>query len=517
MSTRAMVATSQPLATAAGIDILRRGGNAMDAAIAAGGVLCVTEPRSTGIGGDCFILYHEAASNTLHGLNGSGRAPAAATPQAIRGRGHTRMPERGLLSVTVPGAVHAWETALSRFGSLGLATLLQPALEYAQEGYAVSPVVADTWRRDEVLLASDPVTGAALLVDGRAPAAGHRHRQPALARSMRLIADHGAQVLYKGELAEEIARFSQRQGGLLALEDLAYHRSQWVRPICTDYGGLRVYEIPPNGQGIAVLMMLNILRHAALAELEPLSAAHIHTMSEAFSLAAAEAAHFVCDPEFADVPVARMLAPEFARRQWSRIDPKRALRASVASATSRQRDTVYLTVVDKERNVASYINSLYYPWGCGLVAGETGVVLQNRGAGFVLEEGHPNCVAPRKRSLHTILPAIAYEDERPLLSFGVMGGQYQPMGQCFVLTNWLDFGMDLQQAVDAPRFMPSDGVLTVERGIGPKVREALRRLGHQVAEARQPLGGGQCIYLDHANAVLQAASDPRKDGCALGY
>jgi gamma-glutamyltranspeptidase/glutathione hydrolase len=517
MSTRGMAACSQPMATAAALDVLRRGGNAMDAAIAAGAALCVTEPQSTGIGGDCFILYHDAASGRPYGLNGSGRAPARAQADAIRRLGHSTMPEHGILSVTVPGAIHAWHSALERFGSMPWAEVLAPAITYAREGYAVTEVVAHVWRRNEAFLAQAEDTRRTLLVDGRAPRAGSCHRQPELARSLEHIAEGGPDAFYRGDIAEQIVRFSDAHGGLLALEDFAEHRSEWVEPVAVDYRGLRVLELPPNGQGVVALMMLRLLEHAALARMKPLSADHVHTMSECFRLAVAERDRFICDPGYSDIPLAELLSPEFAARQWRRIDPHRALAHPVRSGLPAHRDTVYLTVVDARRNVASFINSLYHAWGSGLVAGKTGVLLQNRGSGFVLEAGHCNCLAPRKRPLHTIIPAMAYRRERPVLAFGVMGGDYQPMGQVCVLTNWLDFGLDLQEAVNAPRFTHEEGALVVERGVPQAVRDELGRRGHRVLESEKPLGGGQCIYIDWEQGVLQAASDPRKDGCALGY
>jgi gamma-glutamyltranspeptidase/glutathione hydrolase len=517
MSTHAMIATSQPMATAVGLDILRRGGNAMDAAVAACATLGVTEPASTGIGGDCFLLYHEARSGRLFGLNGSGRAPREATLEAFRRRGLDRVPERGILSVTVPGAVHAWAAALERFGTLSLGEALRPAIEYAGHGYAVTPVVARNWRQHEALLASHPDTRAALLVDGRAPGPGTLHRQPGLARSLRLIAEQGAEVFYRGELADRIVAFSRANRGLLSLEDFATHSSEWVEPLATDYRGVRVFELPPNGQGMTALMTLNILENAELGRLERLSAAHIHRVTEAFRLARAERDRFISDPAFNDIPVEGLLAKDFGRRQWARIDLRRALAHPLSAVFPDHRDTVYLTAVDRDRNVVSFINSLFHAFGSGLVAGDTGITLHARGCGFVLEDGHFNCIAPGKRPLHTIIPAMAYRDGRPLLSFGVMGGHFQAMGQSYLLSNWLDFGLDLQEAVDAPRFMPQGGVLTVERPIAAKVRRELECIGHEVVEAKEPLGGAQCIHIDADGAVLQAASDSRKDGCALGY
>ena len=517
MSTGAMVATSQPMATQVGLSILRQGGNAMDAAIAAGATLCVTEPQSTGIGGDCFLLYHEAGSGTLHGLNGSGRAPARATLEELQRRGHSTMPEHGILSVTVPGAIDAWQTALERFGTMSFRDLLRPAIEYAENGYAVAPVVAKVWQQNESLLSSCADTRQTFLVNGHAPRAGTRHQQPNLGNSLRQIAHHGRDAFYNGEIAAKIVRFSQANDGLLALEDFAAHESDWVEPIHTDYRGLRICEIPPNSQGITVLMMLNILEHTRLGDMEHLGADHVHTVTEAFKLAVAERNRFVSDPDFTEIPVAAMLSKDFGRDQLARIDPARALDHPVPSGLPEHRNTIHLAVVDEQRNAVSFINSLYHPWGSGMVAGDTGIMLQNRGGGFNLIEGHANCVAPGKRPMHTIIPAMVYRGDQLLMSFGVMGGEFQAMGHSYVLSNWLDFGMDVQEAVDAARFLPADGVLAVERPVAESTRIELARRGHKVVEADKPFGGGQCIYIDWENGVLQASSDPRKDGCALGY
>jgi len=512
-----MVATSQPVATQVGLEILSKGGNAMDAVVAAAATLCVTEPQSTGIGGDCFLLYHEARSGKLYGLNGSGRAAAKATRAEFDRRGYSEIPERGILSVSVPGAIDAWQTAIERFGSMRFGEVLEPAIHFADEGYAVSPIVAKVWRQSEELLTACADTCATLLIDGRAPVAGTRHRQPNLAASLRQIARYGRDAFYKGDITKRIIQFVQANDGLLDRTDFESHTSEWVDPIYTYYRGLQVYELPPNGQGITVLMILNILENTQLSEVEHLSAEHIHTLTQAYRLAVVERDRFVADPAFSDIPINALLSKEFARKQWQRIDPVHALEHPVTSGLPNHRDTVYLSVVDEQRNAVSFINSLYHPWGSGMVAGDTGIMLQNRGAGFNLIDGHANCVAPRKRPLHTIIPAMVYRDDRPILCFGVMGGEYQAMGQSYVLTNWLDFGMDLQQAVDAPRFLPAGNVFGVERPIPGATREALGRKGYQVVESETPMGGSQCIYIDWDNRVLQAASDPRKDGCAMGY
>jgi gamma-glutamyltranspeptidase/glutathione hydrolase len=516
MSTRGMVATSQPMATQTGLAVLQQGGNAMDAAIAASAVLCVTEPHATGIGGDCFLLYHEAKTGKLHGLNGSGRAPARAALEEFERRGLMQVPEFGMLSVIVPGAVDAWQTALERFGTRSLEELLQPAIAFAADGYAVTPVVAMAWQNNAAVLAPHAESRRDFLVDGRAPAAGTIHRQPRLASSLRRLAQDGRDAFYRGPIAEAIVRFSREHGGLFEMEDFYEYRSEWVEPISTEYHGVRVHEIPPNGQGITALMTLNILEQADLRGMERLSADHLHLAIEAFKLAWAERDEYVADPAFNRLPVAEMLSKEFAVRQYARIDPQRAARYPVAPAARPHRDTVYLSVVDRDRNACSFINSLYYPFGSGVVAGDTGIMLQNRGAGFVLEPGHFNCIAPRKRPLHTIIPAMAYRGD-DILSFGVMGGEYQPMGHVTVLTNWLDFGLDLQEAIDAPRFMPGGGVVALERPVPQEVLKSLQQRGHVVGRTELSLGGAQAIFVDAKNGVLSAGSDPRKDGCALGY
>ena len=516
MSTHGMIAASQPMATQAGLAVLQAGGNAMDAAIAASAVLCVTEPQSTGIGGDCFLLYHEAKTRKLHGLNGSGRAPVRATLEEFERRGLMQVPEFGILSVIVPGAVDAWQTALERFGTRSLEELLQPAIAFAADGYAVTPVVAKAWQNNAPVLVPHPESRRDFLVDGHAPATGTVHRQPRLAQSLRQIARGGRDAFYRGAIAEEIVRFSRAHDGLLELEDFAAYRSEWVEPIGTDYRGVRVYEIPPNGQGITALMTLNILEQANLRGMPHLSADHLHMVIEAFKLALTERDEYVADPAFNELPVVEMLSKEFAARQYARIDPKHAARYPIQPAARAHRDTVYLSVVDRDRNAVSFINSLYYPFGSGMVAGDSGIMLQNRGAGFVLEPGHFNCIAPRKRPLHTIIPAMAYRGD-DILSFGVMGGEYQPMGHVTVLTNWLDFGLDLQEAIDAPRFQPGGGVVALERPVPQDVLKALQQRGHVVGRTELSLGGAQAIYADARSGVLSAGSDPRKDGCAMGY
>jgi gamma-glutamyltranspeptidase/glutathione hydrolase len=517
MSTEAMAATSQPMATEAALQVLRDGGNALDAAIAASAVLSVVETFSSGIGGDCFILYHEAASGKLHALNGSGRAPAAATADAIHARGHSTMPVRDILAVTVPGAIDAWCTANEKFGKLDFSRLLQPAIHYAEAGYAVTPIIAQTWKRNQALLAQTPEASAAYLIDGKAPAAGTIHRQPDLARSLGIIAEQGRDGFYLGDIAAEIVRYSDTQGGLLTLDDFSSHTSEWVDPISSHYRGYEVFEIPPNGQGITTLMALNILAQTDVSKLPHLGAEHVHLLCEAFTLAMAERDRFICDPSFNSLPVEHLLSNEFAAAQFARIDMNRALAQPVKSALPNHRDTVYLTVVDKDRNVCSFINSVFDSWGSGHVAGSTGINLQNRGSGFVLEDGHFNQIEPGKRPMHTIIPAMVYRDDKPVLGFGVMGGQYQAMGQAYVLSNWIDYGFDIQESIDAARFLLYDGELAAEVGVSATVRTELERKGHRVVSTEKPWGGSQAIVIDWENGVLQGGSDPRKDGHAAGF
>ena len=535
MATEAMAATSQPMATEAALQILRNGGNAMDAAIAAHAVLTVVEPQSTGIGGDGFILYHEAASGKLHGLNGSGRAAAAASADDLRRRGFETMPQKGIHAVTVPGSIDAWFTASETLGKLGFDAVLQPAIHYAKNGYAVSPIVGYVWDRHESFLAQTPEASAAYLVDGKAPAIGSIHRQPDLARSLKIIAERGRDGFYTGEIADEIIRFSDSHEGTLTHDDLANHQSEWVEPISTDYRGHELFEIPPNGQGLAALIMLNILRQTELAQHTHLGPDHVHLLSEAFSLAIAERDRFVSDMAFNDLPIADLLSDEFAAKQFARIDMDRALPQPRESVFPDNRNTVYLTVVDRDRNACSFINSTYDSFGSGLVAGNTGICLHNRGYGFNLIDGHFNCLEGGKRPMHTIIPAMVYRDGKPVLSFGVMGAHYQAMGQAYVLTNMVDYGMDIQQAIDAARFTLYDRndfknlrnsenitdkdpvLLAVESGMSEATRESLEARGHRVAETEKPHGGGQGIVIDWEAGVLHGGSDPRKDGCAAGY
>lgn len=520
-TTRGVVATSQPLAAQAGLRMLLAGGSAADAVVAAAAVLNVVEPMSTGIGGDAFALVYDARSRTVRGLNGSGRAPAGLTREVFSSRGHTSIPIAGMLPVTVPGAVDAWAELLAAHGKLSLAQVLAPAIEYAEQGFPVSEIIARGWKMAEAKLAAHADAARTYLPEGRAPRAGEIFRQPGLARSFRQIAEGGRDAFYRGPIAEAIAATAARDGGVLSAADLAAHGSTWVTPISVNYRGYTVYEIPPNGQGITALMALNILNGFDLAGFAPASAEALHLQIEALRLAFADAAAYVADPDHATVPVEWMLSTERATARRALIDPHRALAAVQPMPLPGGHDTIYATAVDADGNAVSFINSLYMGFGSGVVAGDTGICLQNRGAGFVLDPAHPNCVAPGKRPYHTIIPCMVTHGDRLWSSFGVMGGFMQPQGHVQMLVNMIDFGMNPQEALDAPRFelvepyLRQDAV-TLEHD--PAVAAELAARGHVIAD-RQGMfgfGGGQIIVVDDAG-VRHAGSEPRKDGCAVAY
>lgn len=519
MSLNGMVATSQPLAAAAGLEVLREGGNAVDAAVATAAALAVVEPMSTGLGGDAWMLLR-LSDGTVVGLNASGGAPAAATPAEFRRRGVSEMPLRGLLPVTVPGAVDGWTTLLAAYGRRSLAEVLAPAIHYAGQGFPVSPIVARTWQASEAVLRAFPETARTYLIDGhRAPGAGEVFRQPNLARTFRLIAQGGRDAFYEGEIAEALDRSSAAHDGLLTAADLAAHHSRWVEPIWADYRGYRLYECPPNGQGLVALLALNLLEGFDLGALTFGSPEALHLQIEALRLAFADGFRYIADPEAASVPVTGLLDPAYTTGRRGLIDPTRA---AVRAAPGQPRfgdDTVYLTVVDRDRMACSFINSLFHGWGSGVVAGETGMILQNRGAGFSLDPEHPNVVAPGKRPYHTIIPAMVTHEDRLFMSYGVMGGLMQPQGHVQVLCNIVDWGMEPQTALDAPRFRIADDAVALEPQWPAAVREALTARGHRFAPvpAMGAFGGGQIVMADLQSGALLGASEPRKDGCAIGW
>ena len=510
-----MAATSHPAATLTALDVLRAGGNAVDAAVAAMAVHCVVEPGMTGIGGDCFVLLGRPDGEVV-ALNGSGRAPAAASAATFADQGITSL-EDTVHAVTVPGAVDAWARLLAAHGSKGLDELLQPAIRFAEDGFVVTPKVAYDWASARERVERSEAGRAYYLPSGTTPVAGQRLRLPALARTLRRVAERGRDAFYAGELAERMVAFLQSQGGLHTVDDFATAGGAFVTPISTTYRGLEVFECPPNGQGVIVLQILNILEGLELAGLDPNGPERLHLEAEATRLAFRDRDACLADPAQVEVPVARLLDKAYAAQLRALIDPERAMPGLPPALGVPHADTVYLTVVDRERNVVSFINSLFDSFGSGLVCPDTGVLFHNRGKNFALDPGHPNAIAPGKRPMHTIIPALAKKDGRPVLGFGVMGGHYQPVGQAHVLTNLLDFGQDPQVAIDAPRAFAYGGELQMERGVPAATAEALAKLGHRVVPSPRPLGGGQMIMVDHARGVLIGGSDPRKDGIALGY
>lgn len=524
MGRRGMVCTSQTLASSAALDTLRRGGNAVDAAVCAAAVLGVVEPFSTGIGGDCFMLIWHGATRTLYGLNGSGRAPAALTREALHERGLTEMPVHGMMPVTVPGAVHAWEAALQRFGTQALATVLEPAIAYARDGFPVTEIIAHQWELIERFgVLQQPDARRTFTCDGRAPRLGELFRIPALAATLAELAQGGADVFYRGAIAERIVAFAHDNGGLHTLADFAAHTSTWVEPIATDYRGHRLYELPPNGQGLAALLALNILENFGMQQYALGSPECLHLRIEAVKLAYADRNRYIADPDHAAVPTAALLSKDYAHGRAALIKMQSALKSPQAGRLPAGRDTVYLTAADAAGNVVSLINSLYFPFGAGMVAGDTGIVLHNRGYGFSLDPTHANCVAPGKRPFHTIIPAMLFRDGRPVVSFGVMGGDVQAQAHVQVVSNLVDYALNIQEALDYPRFhyLDTDRV-AMEPEYDTGVRAALAQLGHAVLgeEAvltRGGFGGGQGIMIDPVTDAYWGGSDRRKDGCAVGY
>jgi len=517
-----MVATSQPLAVEAGLDVLMRGGNAFDAAVTAAAVLNVVEPMSTGIGGDCFALLYLAGSGEIRALNGSGRAPQALGLNVFQQRGLGRVPPTGTLPVTVPGTVDGWASLLDAHGTLSLGAALKPAIRYAEEGFRVTKVIAQLWAQAAEKLRATPDAASHYLVNGcRAPRCGESFHLPALADTLRQIAEEGPDAFYRGSIAEAIVDFSTQQGGFLSLSDLARHTSSWVDPIYCDYRGYRVYECPPNGQGLAALLALNIFEGLETGGLPLHSAERLHLLIESMKLGFADAYAYVADPDWVDIPVDQLLSDEYAAARRAMIEPDQAMHQPPPGHPTGH-DTVYLTVVDGQGNACSFINSLYQAFGSGMVAGDTGICLQNRGACFVLDPDHRNCWAPGKRPYHTIIPSLITRDGQLVASYGVMGGFMQPQGHLQVVSNFVDHGLQAQELMDAPRFQVSRNLqeVSVEQPISLDVASELRGRGHAVGPPRpisSSFGGGQIILIDELTGAYVGGSDPRKDGCALGF
>lgn len=519
-----MVATSQPLAAMAGLRILMDGGNAVDAAVATAATLNVVEPMSTGVGGDVFALLWRARQRDVVALNGSGRAPAAASIPDLRAQGHQRMPAFGPLSVSVPGTVHGWQTLLASEGSISLADALAPAIRYAEAGFPVSDIIAFQWQQQESKLAALP-SGQELLTNGRAPCAGEMMRLPTLAKTLRAVAEGGSAAFYHGPIARAMADFVQEQGGWLAESDLAAHHSDWDEPIKTDYRGVTCWECPPNGQGIIALEALNIVEGFDLAAMGgPQSADRYHHLIEATRLGFADAFEYLADPRCAQVPVAMWASKEYAAGRRARLNPQRAMDTAPYGKMLPGSDTVYISVVDGAGNACSLINSVFANFGSGLVAPGTGIVLHNRASLFNTEPEHPNALAGGKRPFHTIIPALATRDGALWLSYGVMGGFMQPQGHLQVITNMVDFGLDAQGALDALRFQVVGDAVWLEGDVDNDVAQELHRRGHRVNVMHGPqrggaggMGGGQIISRNPDSGVLSGGSEPRKDGAAVGW
>jgi gamma-glutamyltranspeptidase / glutathione hydrolase len=514
-----MAATSMPIASLTAIEVLRAGGNAVDAAVAACAVLAVVEPQSTGLGGDCFCLYAPPSGKVV-AINGSGRSASAASFDAVKGAGRTPPDDTSPHGVTIPGAVSGWQLLLDTHGTKGFGELLLPAIRYAEDGFPVHQRVAWDWSMHEDKLRRAGNT--LFLPHGRAPCEGDRFVQPALANTLRDIAKRGANAFYTGPIAADMAATLRARGGVQTEEDFAngLNGAEFVEPISIHWRGLDVWQCPPNGPGLVSLMILGELQALGDAPDGPAGAMRFHRHIEAARMAYRDRGAFLADPRQREAPLAGLLAPDYLAALAGHIDDNRALPSLPAPgeiALAASGNTVTLSVVDRDGGACSLINSIYQTFGSGILAESSGVLLQNRGLCFAFEPGHPNSFAPNTRPAHTIMPGLATRAGKPAICFGVMGEHYQPMGQTWVLTNAVEYGMDIQEALDFPRICPHLGEVEVERGVSPAMREKLAALGHTLTEVVRPLGGGQAIMIDHERGVLIGGSDPRKDGAALGY
>ena len=517
LGTHCMVATSHPLATWTALEILRDGGNAVDAAVAAAAVLGVVEPTQTGIGGDCFALYMPRGTGTIHAINGSGWAPQAAATEWFLDRGLLAIDPAGPHAVTVPGAVGAWERLVADHGTFGLDRLLAPAIRAAEEGYAVTERLARDWGRQVAKLAATPTAASIFLSDGAAPAAGTVHRQPKLARALRAISERGAVAYYKGWIAEDIVSCLRELGGLHTLDDFAAFEPEYVSPIHASYRGYDIWECPPNGQGAIPLLIARMLQQFDVGALDVGGSQRLHLLAELARLGYAVRDAAIGDPRASSVAVDKLLSDDFAAALSQRVSASGRIAELAPPFGPAHRDTVFLAIVDRDQNTIAFINSIFDDFGSGIVAPASGIILHNRGSGFVVEKGHPNTIAGRKRPLHTIIPALLTRNGRAVMSFGVTGGHFQPMGQILLLSNLIDHGMSLQQAIDAPRFFARGDTFEVEQSVSRQAVERLRALGHRVVAAENPLGTAQAIRIDWQTGVLHGGADGRRDGVALGW
>ena len=522
-----IVATSQPLASSAGLAVLQAGGNAIDAAVTAAAVLSVTEPMMTGMGGDMFATVWVAKEHRLVAINASGRAGALMTRDALLARGRKEMPARGAETVTVPGALAGWDELLRKYGTISLAQALAPAIRYAEQGYPVTPIISGDWKGEEETLAADSAAKATFMPHGHTPVAGEWFKNPDYARTLREVAAGGSKVLYGGALGQRIVKHVHALGGFLTLDDLKANKPTWETPISVVFKGYRIWELPPNNQGIATLEMLKILEPYDLEAMGHNSAPYLHHLIEAKKLAYADLARYVGDADHLDIPPERMLSDAFIAERRSHLDESHAQAHVDPGPAQTASETIYLTTADSAGNMVSFINSLYSAFGSGIVVPGTGFALQNRGAGFTMQPGLPNTVAPGKRPFHTLIPGFVTKpganpapdgrSDTPYMSFGLMGGAMQAQGHAQLLLNLFVFGMDIQQAIDAARFRHLDGMkVALESAIPDSVRAALTSMGHVVSEGPgSMMGGSQAIIrLEHGYA---AGSDPRKDGMAVGY
>ncbi len=525
-----MAATSQPLATQIALDILKAGGSAADAAIAANAALGLMEPTGSGIGGDLFAIVWDAEKEELTGLNGSGRAPKALSLQTFKDMGLDSIPPRGPLPVSVPGAVDGWFELHARYGRLPMNELLAPAIAYATDGFPVSEYIAYGWASNTEKLKDYPGFADTFMPDGKAPRKGQVFRNPRLARTYQTIADDGRDAFYKGVIARKIDSYMTEHGGFLRYEDMAEHKSEWVRPVSTNYRGYDIYELPPNGQGIAALQILNILEGYDIKSMGFGTAEYIHIFVEAKKLAFEDRARFYADMDFVEVPVDRLISKEYANERRKLIDAnKAAMSYPAGDGQLEDGDTIYLTVADSDGNMVSLIQSNYRGMGSGMTPGDLGFVLQDRGELFSLTEGHANVIEPGKRPFHTIIPAFIMKDGKPWISFGLMGGAMQPQGHAQIIVNMIDFGMNLQEAGDAARLnhsgsseptdtiMTTGGVIHLETGFSDATRAALEKMGHRLGKSDGSFGGYQAIMWDEEQGVYYGASESRKDGHAAGY
>jgi gamma-glutamyltranspeptidase/glutathione hydrolase len=513
-----MIATSQTLASAAGLHNLQHGGNAIDAVVAAAAVLAVIEPSMNGIGGDLLAIVYDAKTRKIYGLDSTGRSAYTATPEEFARRGITEMPGSGPLSVDVPGVVEGWHQLLTRFGTIPLAKAIKPAITYARDGFPVAELMANEWAANEPRLAADPATAATFLPSGNAVKHGEIFANPRLAVTLDLIAKEGRDAFYNGSIARAIVADIKARDGLLELRDFADHRADWVEPIGTNYRGYDVMEMPPSTQGFVALEMLNIMEGFDIRALGHNSADYLHVVSEAKRIAFADRGAHLADRDHMQKGMLQTLvSKDYATARRKEIDMKKAGKGYAPDFAGRDRgDTVYLTAADGEGNVVSFIQSLFGSFGAGFVAGDTGITLQNRGAGFTLQAGHPNQIAPHKRPLHTLVPAMIMKDGKPWVSFGVMGGDNQAQAHAQMVANFVDFGMHVQEAGDAARMRHLGDALALESGIGADVRRALETKGHVIADGRGAVGGYQAIFIDPKTGALLGGSDLRKDGLAIG-